>query len=157
MGAGKVDKYGISAGRDAIDDAIRNDGRVEMFARKCGPNPCYWCAMLASRGFVYTKATANLTKRTTTVGGNAGNFEEGLNGRPLDVRKFHDNCHCTIISRWSLQSKLPEQNQFYKDAWKDVTEGLGGTAAMSAWRSWMYRRQQDALNAMREQAKQSTS
>jgi hypothetical protein len=156
MGAGKVDKYGISAGRDAIDDAIRHDGRVEMFARKCGPNPCYWCAMLASRGFVYKKSSGSTTKRTTTVGGAAGNFEEGLDGRPLDVRKFHDNCHCTIISRWDLQSKLPQDNQFYKDAWKDVTAGLGGKAAMSAWRSWMYARQRDALAALRAQAKQPT-
>lgn len=156
MGAGKVDKYAISAGRDAIDDAIKHDGRVELFARKCGPNPCYWCAMLASRGFVYTKASGNLTKRTTTVGGNAGNFEEGLDGRPLDVRKFHDNCHCTIISRWDVQSKLPADNQFYQDSWKTVTKGLGGKEAMSAWRSFMYRRQRDYLAALRDQAKQPT-
>ena len=157
MGAGKVDKYGISAGRDAINDAIQHDGRVEMFARKCGPNPCYWCAMLASRGFVYKKSTGSTTKRTTTVGGAAGNFEEGLDGRPLDVRKFHDNCHCTIISRWSLQSKLPEQNQFYKDAWLEVTKGLGGKAAMSKWRSWMYARQRDELAALRVRAKQPSN
>ncbi|MBT2587942.1 hypothetical protein [Arthrobacter sp. ISL-95] len=150
-GAGKVDKYGISAGRDAIDDAIRGDGRVELFARKCGPNPCYWCAMLASRGFVYTKSSANLTKRSTTVGGSAGNFEEGSDGRPLDVRKFHDNCHCTIISRWQLQSKLPADNQFYQESWNKVTEGLGGKAAMSAWRAFMYRRQRDQLAAIRDQ------
>jgi hypothetical protein len=147
MGAGKVDKYGISAGRDAINDAIQHDGRVEMFARKCGPNPCYFCAMLASRGFVYKKSTGSTTNRDTTV---AGNYVGG------DIRKFHDNCHCTLISRWELQSKLPEQNQFYKDLWLDVTKGLGGKAAMSKWRSEIYARQRDRLNAMRASAKQST-
>jgi hypothetical protein len=157
LGAGKVDKYGISAGRDAINDAISNDGRVEMFARKCGPNPCHFCAMLASRGFTYTKSSASTTKRTTTVAGNAGNFEEGLDGRPLDVRKFHDNCHCTIISRWSLQSKLPADNQFYKDQWPIVTKGLGGNAAMNKWRRWMYARQRDRLDAIRVRANQTTS
>ena len=156
LGAGKVDKYGISAGRDAINDAIRNDGRVEMFARKCGPNPCHFCSMLASRGFTYTKSTAGTTKRQTTVAGNAGNFEEGLDGRPLDVRKFHDNCHCTIISRWSLQSKLPADNQFYKEQWPIVTKGLGGNDAMNAWRRWTYARQRDQLNAPRAKADQST-
>ena len=157
LGAGKVDKYGISAGRDAINDAISNDGRVEMFARKCGPNPCHFCAMLASRGFVYTKKTGSLTKRTTTVAGNAGNFEEGLDGRPLDVRKFHDNCHCTIISRWDLQSKLPADNAFYKAQWPIVTKGLGGNAAMNKWRRWMYARQRDQLSALRASANQTTS
>jgi hypothetical protein len=157
LGAGKVDKYAISAGRDAINDAIRNDGRVEMFARQVGPNPCHFCAMLASRGWVYTKNTALLTKRQTTVAGNAGNFEEGLDGRPLDVRKFHDNCHCTIISRWVLQSKLPESNQFYKDQWPEVTKGLSGNAAMNAWRRWIYARQQDRLNAIRAAANQKTT
>jgi hypothetical protein len=157
MGAGKVDKYGISAGRDAIDDAIRNDGRVQKFARKCGPNPCHFCAMLASRGWVYTAKTGSTTRRTTTVAGNAGNFEEGPEGRPLDVRKFHDNCHCTLISRWEAQSKLPEQNAFYEAQWPIVTEGLGGAAAMNAWRRWMYARQRDALAAIREQAKQQSN
>jgi hypothetical protein len=147
MGAGKVDKYGISAGRDAIDDAIRHDGRVEMFARKCGPNPCYFCAMLASRGFVYTKASGSTTSRDTTV---AGNFVGG------DIRKFHDNCHCTLISRWELQSKLPEQNQFYKDMWLEVTKGLGGKAAMSKWRSEINKMRREALDAMRVSAKQPT-
>jgi hypothetical protein len=147
MGAGKVDKYGISAGRDAINDAIQHDGRVEMFARKCGPNPCYFCAMLASRGFVYKKSTGSTTSRDTTV---AGNYVGG------DIRKFHDNCHCTLISRWELQSKLPEQNQFYKDLWLDVTKGLGGKAAMSKWRSEINRMRRDALAAARDSAKQST-
>jgi hypothetical protein len=156
LGAGKVDKYGISAGRDAINDAIRNDGRVEMFARQVGPNPCHFCAMLASRGWVYSKKTAGTTSRQTTVAGNAGNFEEGLDGRPLDVRKFHDNCHCTIISRWVLQSKLPASNQFYKDQWPIVTKGLSGNAAMNKWRRWMYARQRDQLSAIRAAANQST-
>jgi hypothetical protein len=157
LGAGKADKYAISAGRDAVNDAIRNDGRVEMFARKCGPNPCHFCAMLASRGFVYTKSTASLTKRSTTVAGNAGNFEEGLDGRPMDVRKFHDNCHCTIISRWDLQSQLPADNAYYKAQWPEVTKGLSGNDAMNAWRRWMYRRQRDQLDAIRAQVNQTTS
>lgn len=157
LGAGKVDKYGISAGRDAINDAIQNDGRIEMFARQVGPNPCHFCAMLASRGWTYTKSSAGTTKRKTTVAGNAATFEEGLDGRPLDVRKFHDNCHCTIISRWVLQSKLPESNQFYKEQWPIVTKGLGGNAAMNAWRRWMYSRQRERLVAIREQANNPTS
>ena len=156
MGAGKVDKYGISAGRDAINDAIRHDGRVEKFARKLGPNPCHFCSMLASRGWVYSKSTATTTKRTTTVAGNEANFEEGLDGRPLDVRKYHDNCHCTIISRWELQSKLPADNQFYQEQWPIVTKGLSGNAAMNAWRRWMYARQRDALAAIRDQANQQS-
>lgn len=156
MGAGKVDKYGISAGRDAINDAIRHDDRVEKFARKLGPNPCHFCSMLASRGWVYSKGTTT-TKRTTTVAGNAGNFEEGLDGRPLDVRKYHDNCHCTIISRWELQSKLPADNEFYKAQWPIVTDGLSGNAAMNAWRRWMYARQRDALAAIRDQANQQST
>lgn len=155
LGAGKVDKYGISAGRDAIADAITSDGRVEMFARQLGPNPCHFCSMLASRGWVYTKATAGTTSRQTTVAGNAGNFEDGLDGRPLDVRKYHDNCHCTIISRWTAQSILPASNQFYKEQWPIVTKGLSGNAAMNAWRRWMYARQREQLAAIRDRANQN--
>lgn len=157
LGAGKVDKYGISAGRDAINDAIRHDGRVEKFARQTGPNPCHFCAMLASRGWVYSKSSGSTTKRTETVAGNAGSFEEGLDGRPLDVRKYHDNCHCTVISRWELQSKLPASNQFYKDQWPIVTKGLSGNAAMNAWRRWIYARRRDDLAAIRDRANQQST
>jgi hypothetical protein len=157
LGAGKVDKYGISAGRDAINDAVRNDSRVQKFARKCGPNPCHFCSMLASRGWVYTKATGNTTKRRTTVAGNEATFEEGLDGRPLDVRKYHDNCHCTIISRWEMQSKLPADNQFFKEQWPIVTKGYSGQAAMNAWRRWMYAQQRDRLAAIRDQANQQST
>lgn len=157
MGAGKVDKFGISAGRDAIDDAIRNDGRVEKFARKLGPNPCHFCAMLASRGWVYTKGSGSTTKRRTTVAGKEATFEEGLDGRPLDVRKYHDNCHCTIISRWELQSKLPQQNQFYKTQWPIVTKGLAGNDAMNAWRRWIYANRREALDAVRVRANQQST
>lgn len=157
LGAGKVDKYGISAGRDAINDAIRNDGRVEKFARQTGPNPCHFCAMLASRGWVYTKSSAVTTRRQETVAGNAGAFEEGLDGRPLDVRKYHDNCHCTIISRWELQSKLPASNQFYMDQWPIVTKGLSGNAAMNQWRRWIYERRRDDLSASRARANQQST
>jgi hypothetical protein len=103
--------------------------------------------MLASRGFVYTKASGSTTSRDTTV---AGNFVGG------DIRKFHDNCHCTLISRWELQSELPEQNQFYKDMWLEVTKGLGGKAAMSKWRSEINKMRREALDAMRVSAKQPT-
>jgi len=148
LGAGKADKYGISAGRDAIDDAIRHDGRVEKFARKTGPNPCYFCAMLASRGWVYTKATGSTTTRDTTV---AGNFVGG------EIRKYHDNCHCTLISRWELKSQLPELNQFYVDQWPKVTNGLGGSAAMKAWRKWVNDQRREALDAMRVRANQQST
>lgn len=157
LGAGKVDKYGISAGREAIDDAIRNDGRVEKFARKTGPNPCHFCAMLASRGWVYSKSSAVTTRRTETVAGNEASFEEGPDGRPLDVRKYHDNCHCTIISRWELQSQLPASNAFYQAQWPIVTKGLSGNAAMNAWRRWIHARRRDELAAIRDQVNQQST
>lgn len=139
-GAGWVDKAGISSGREVVDHAQSRDTLVKMVARGTAPNPCAFCAMLASRGFVYKGRVSSsgqyqggsaLTTRSSTT--RAGT-EVGST-----IRSYHPNCHCYPIVRWTSSSALPELNQFYQDMWPKVTSERGyfGNDALNAWRRWI--------------------
>lgn len=120
-GAGEADRIVLAAGRDVVDHASHNDKRVKMYARGTSNDPCAFCAMLASRGFVY---------------------KEELNGSDAGflmtvVRTYHPNCHCYPIVRWSEKSELPELNRYFERKWREVTGGHYGQNKLKVWRQWM--------------------
>jgi hypothetical protein len=118
MLAAAVDKAGIDAGRDFIMDAAQKDSRRSsmVVARGTRANPCAFCAMLASRGFVY------LSVRSAIQG--------------YSMTAYHPNCHCYPILRWKTDT-LPERNEFYQEKWAEVTRGRSGREARKAWRRWI--------------------
>lgn len=126
--AGRVDRYGINAGRDVINFAIQQDRKVKLVARGLGPNPCSFCAMLASRGFVYKDKSA-----------------AGTPDGDDTIKKYHDNCHCYPIVRWVDASQLPAANQWLQDQWATVTSGYSGLDARNAWRRWFNKTGRDEL------------
>ncbi len=74
--AGAADREVLRAGRDLIDRASRQDRRVVGRARITDGNPCAFCAMLASRGAIYT------SQSTVAGGGRRWPAEtQGLPGR----------------------------------------------------------------------------
>lgn len=85
--------------------------------------PCGWCAMLISRGPVYkSQASASLA----------------IYG---DGDLYHDNCNCyaePVFSREQYDdSDIYELNRTYSELWPQVTKGLSGKAALSAWRRFI--------------------
>ncbi|HEX9225072.1 MAG TPA: hypothetical protein VF885_00270 [Arthrobacter sp.] len=120
IGSGTVDAAGIASGRDAILGAIRNDRLILAVARGTGPDPCAFCAMLASRGFVYK------SEATAGVGDSEG------------IVKYHIHCHCYPIFRFVRASELPALNRYFQEKWTDVTDGYSGHDAVKAWRRWIY-------------------
>ena len=150
-GGGRVDRYGISGGREVIDHVIAMDKRVMAWARGTRPNCCAFCALLASRGWVYKKDAGTLSqnedgtyyqgtrKRTTRAGNKASADSFDAN----DIRRYHDNCHCFLIVRYVDNPMLPAQSaQWAKDykenvAKKGIRYGNGTNNALNAWRKWL--------------------
>jgi len=119
-GSGTVDAASIAPGRAAIDTAARSDKTVLAVARGTSSDPCAFCAMLASRGFVYK------SDQSAHVGDD-------------DVaKKVHVHCHCFPIYRWVKESELPPMNRYFQAKWPEVTAGHGGKDALNAWRRWIY-------------------
>jgi hypothetical protein len=119
IGSGIVDALGVNAGRDAVIGAVKSDRLVLAVARGTGPDPCAFCSMLASRGFVYSESTAGV-----------GNAEE--------IVKYHIHCHCYPIYRYVRESELPPLSRYFQEKWRDVTDGYSGNDARKAWRRWIY-------------------
>jgi len=133
IGSGTVDALGMEGGREAIDKAIQTDRRVKLVARGTGPDPCAFCAMLASRGFVYTADTAGV-----------GDANDGAE----EIKKYHVNCHCFAIVRFvNVSSTLPALSLYFREKWYEVTAGYSGHDAVKAFRRWIYaQRKADPAN-----------
>ncbi|WP_031513687.1 hypothetical protein [Streptomyces sp. NRRL F-5123] len=116
--AAAAERVAMNGGRSAIWTHMSRDRRAIGYIRLSRTGtPCGWCAMLISRGAVYSSAKA-------------AEFADG--------DKYHDNCHCyaePVFSRGQYQSSPAyELNRRYAELWPKVTHGLSGKAAVSAWR-----------------------
>lgn len=132
VGGGKADGLVMRAGRGLADYVHQRDKRIQMYARGTGSNPCAFCAMLASRGFIYwSAASATKTYR-----------DGGLNS-------YHDNCHCFPIVRWVRTSELPAANQYFQDNWESVTEDYRGKEKLNAWRRWLNQKRRESRSGDR--------
>lgn len=126
-GSSKADMLVMTAGRGIVDYAHNADKRMLMYARGTSSNPCAFCAMLASRGFVY----ATKTSATKSYQGGA-------------MKSYHENCHCFAIARWTDTSKLPALNAYFESEWPKVTNGYSGEDKLKAWRRWLNKKRRES-------------
>ncbi|KWT60619.1 hypothetical protein ADL21_18310 [Streptomyces albus subsp. albus] len=132
-----ADREALRAGRDLIDRASRQDRRVVGWARVTDGNPCAFCAMLASRGAIYTsRATAAGGGRRKPAGSPDG--RRRANRRPPvaleDLTRYHNGCHCQTVPVYSRNDFMTPQARDYDRQWQEVTRGTTGAEARRAWR-----------------------
>jgi hypothetical protein len=142
-GGGLVDHYGISGGRQVLDQVIRRDRRVKVYARGTRPGCCAFCAMLAANGWYYRTKSGALTTSKTTSRTGQDMSPEMENG----IRLYHPNCKCFVIVRYVDSSELPETNAAFQKAWNENIrnkfsyttgkDGKGKNNAYNAWRKWL--------------------
>lgn len=101
-------RHALNGGRDTIHDTVRSDKDALGWARATSGRACHFCAMLASRGPVYSK---------TTVG-----FQ------------CHDGCHCYPEPVYHRDAPWPPGSREYQELWQQTTRGLSGDAARQAFR-----------------------
>jgi hypothetical protein len=101
-------------GRDALADARENDSECIGYYRKTDEDPCGFCAMLASRGLVYTEA------RNSDKGSRSWVDEQ-------DPDQYHPDCHCQTLPLFrgvAMPAEDRRKADEYERIWKD-TEGSG--------------------------------
>ncbi|MFD6638321.1 hypothetical protein ACFWDN_21170 [Micromonospora chalcea] len=104
-------RHVTDAGRDTIRDTSRRDRVALGFARVTDGDPCYFCAMLASRGPVYESAE--------TAGADD---------------PYHDGCGCVPAPVYRRADPWPGRAREFEALWKDATAGKSGHAAINAFR-----------------------
>lgn len=110
-----------NAARSRLWEMLQRDTRVIGYVRhSLTGTPCGWCAMLISRGLVYRSAKS-------------AEFSDG------DL--YHDNCKCISLPVYSLEQyesmSVFDLNREYGKLWPEVTKGLSGKDAVSAWRKFI--------------------
>lgn len=107
-------RHALAAGRVVVDRALGADPAARGWLRVTDGNPCWFCAMLASRGAVY------LTPRSASTRG--GTYEP-----------YHDGCGCQTEPVFRTVV-LPDASQRFAALWETSTDGLSGRAARNAFR-----------------------
>lgn len=138
--AASAERLVLNGARSTVYTTGSKDTRVIGWIRLSRTGtPCGWCAMLISRGFtdksgLYKSASAAQRQ-----------------GKGQDEDKYHDNCKCYAEPVYSTEQLTDSPryalNREYARLWPQVTKGLGGDAALSAWRNFIRRQQATAQAA----------
>jgi hypothetical protein len=108
-GAGAASRLALNGGRETIISNVGRETTRVGWQRITSGSPCYFCAMLASRGPVYR------SQRTADF-------------------QAHDHCSCTPEPAFP-GSEWPAANVRFAEQWDTATAGLSGKDAISAFRS----------------------
>jgi hypothetical protein len=88
---GAVARHVQNGGRQTLYDNILEDPVALGYIRVTKQDPCYFCAMLASRGIVYGEDSFDLADPRFTGSGNA---------------KVHDSCACSLKPVYDSQDPM---------------------------------------------------
>ncbi|MFJ1754195.1 hypothetical protein [Kitasatospora sp. NPDC088134] len=92
-------------GRNMIHNALQDDPGAIGYYRKTDASPCYFCALMASRGAVYKS-------RSTAAFG------------------AHPHCHCQAVPIFSRRYQLPSENDQFARMWRTF-----GGGSLADWRT----------------------
>lgn len=112
-------RHVTNGNREAIREAVREDRRALGYARVTRSSPCYFCAMLASRGPVYKSESFEDSNRTFSGAG---------------IAKAHDSCLCSLEPVYSRTAEWPGRGRSFADLWASSTGGKSGREAILAFR-----------------------
>ncbi len=107
-------RHTLAAGRSRVERATAADPAARGWLRVTDGDPCWWCAMLASRGAVYLSRESASTRGGTEA-------------------EYHDGCGCQPEPFFHAPV-LPDTTREFGALWADSTQGLSGKDARLAFR-----------------------
>jgi hypothetical protein len=100
--AGSTMRHVQNGGRQTLYDNILEDPEAMGYIRVTRANPCYFCAMLASRGIVFGEDSFDESDPRFTGKGTA---------------KVHDNCYCALKPVYGLGDPLLINTANFEALW----------------------------------------
>ena len=117
--SGAATRHVMNGGRDEIQNALKQDTLALGYVRNTQGDPCYFCAMLASRGPVYDDDSFDESDPRFIGEGE---------------HKVHDHCRCTVEPVYSRKSKWPGVASEASQMWGDLSKSLGRVPTINDWR-----------------------
>lgn len=104
-------RHAQTGSRQTIDDNARQDRTALGWIRVTKANPCFFCAMLASRGIQWRPF-------------DEGSFDESNARFSGDGNaKVHDECGCAMKPVWSDNEPLLKKSEEFADMWSTWGNG----------------------------------
>jgi hypothetical protein len=110
---GAAIRHTLNGARDTIDGAIETDKAVRGFVRITDGDPCFFCAMLASRGPVYTEDSFEESDPRFQGPGN---------------HKVHDSCACMVQIVYKGGEPFPGRAKEFDQLWRESSKANPGDA-----------------------------
>lgn len=123
----------LKGARNVTANVVKFDRRVLGYARYTDANPCHFCALLASRGAVYSKESFAESDSSFTSNKNAVEVPRDY----IRISKVHNNCRCTLRPVYSKSQEFDADARHYRQQWKNVFEPnkhLPPEEIISKWR-----------------------
>lgn len=112
--AGSVVRHTQSGARDVLVEGAKQDRVALGWVRHTRDNPCYFCAMLASRGLelggIYDEDSFDASDPRFVGTGTA---------------KVHDNCFCSIKPVYTRSDEILTRTAEFERMWHDFSGGKG--------------------------------
>lgn len=137
MAAGKVNstgagvKFALNGGRGEVEQLVLLDATERLknrqvigwarFTEDSGTGPCYFCALLASKGAVYLTDTS--FSRSNSMIREPVQNPRGNNRRKRRAfigdgpAKVHDHCKCTLRAVYTTEGKMDDRAKFFLEQW----------------------------------------
>lgn len=112
---GTLMRYGFEGSRETVRLTVEGDRRSYGWMRVTDSDPCSFCAMLASRGPVYSTE-----KDAQWIAGIPGT-------------SYHNACQCVVVARYKDDST--PQADAYRLLWDEATKDLSNDEARKAFRT----------------------
>lgn len=117
--AAAVVRHAQSGGRNTIIEASRSDRLALGYVRVTKAKPCFFCAMLASRGIVFAEDSFDASDARFTGDGTA---------------KVHDSCACGMKQVYVADDPLVKDTEVFADQWTRWGAGGGGSKSVLRFR-----------------------
>lgn len=112
--AGAVARHVQNGGRQTLLDGVKADPVALGYMRVTRATPCFFCAMLASRGLVFAEDSFDASNARFTGDGTV---------------KVHDSCACTLKPVYDKADPMLDDLERFKAMWREWGAG-GGNAAL---------------------------
>lgn len=117
---GTASRIVLDGGRQTTEQTVRSDPAAAGWFLRTDGDPCWWCAMIASRGVVYKEHSLDRSNARFTGPGTA---------------RMHNHCGCTLAPAFSRDQPLPEVNDTADQVWRENAAMHSGEKARKAFRT----------------------
>lgn len=122
---GTASRIVLDGGRNTIERTVEADPAAVGWFLQTDGDPCWWCAMIASRGTVFKEHSLDRSNARFTGPGTA---------------RMHNHCGCILAPSFSRQQQLPDVNDEADQVWRKSAAHLSGDKARAAFRdAWQSR------------------